>query len=93
MANNKSAEKRIEINKRNRLLNRSYKSSVKTGIKKFMKDLEVYKISKNLEDKKQLQKSLNLVYSLIDKATKKKVFHKNNAARKKSKLAASLKLA
>lgn len=93
MANNKSAEKHIEINKRNRLLNRSYKSSVKTAIKKFMKDLEVYKISKNLEEKEQLQKSLNLVYSLIDKATKKKVFHKNSAARKKSKLAASLKLA
>lgn len=93
MANNQSAKKRIEINKRNRLLNRSYKSSFKTAIKKFMKDLEVYKISKNLEEKEKLQKSLNLVYSLIDKATKKKVFHKNSAARKKSKLAASLKLA
>jgi small subunit ribosomal protein S20 len=93
MANNKSAEKRIQINQRNRLINRSYKSSVKTAIKKFRRDLEIYQISKNLEDKNQLQKSLNLVYSLIDKATKKKVFHKNSAARKKSKLAAFLKLA
>ena len=91
MANNKSAEKRIEITKRNRLRNRFYKSSVRTLIKVFIKDLEVYKISKNLEEKEQLQKSLNLVYSLIDKATKKKVFHKNSAARKKSKLALYLK--
>ena len=93
MANNKSAEKRIEINKRNRLRNRFYKSSVRTLIKAFLKDLEVYKVSKNPEDKKKLQKMLSSVYSLIDKGTKKNVFHKNTAARKKSKLAAYLKLA
>ena len=91
MANNKSAEKRIEINQRNRLRNRLYKSSVRTSIKKFFKDLEVYKTSKNIEDKEQLQKKLSLVYSLIDKATKKNIFHKNAAARKKSKLANYLK--
>ena len=39
MANNKSAEKRIEITKRNRLRNRFYKSSVRTLIKVFLKDL------------------------------------------------------
>lgn len=91
MANNKSAEKRIEINKRNRLRNRFYKSSVRTLIKNFLKDLETYKISKNIEDKKKLQEILSSVYSLIDKGTKKNVFHKNAAARKKSKLAAYLK--
>jgi small subunit ribosomal protein S20 len=37
MANSKSAEKRIEINKRNRLRNRFYKSSVRTLIKLFLK--------------------------------------------------------
>jgi small subunit ribosomal protein S20 len=93
MANNKSAEKRIEINQRNRLRNRLYKSSVRTSIKKFLKDLEVYKTSKNPEEKEKLQKRLNLIYSLIDKATKKNVFHKNSAARKKSKLAFYLKTA
>ena len=51
MANNKSAEKRIEINKRNRLRNRFYKSSVRTLIKVFFKDLENYKISKNEDSK------------------------------------------
>ena len=91
MANSKSAEKRIEINKRNRLRNRFYKSSVRTLIKVFLKDLETYKISKNPEDKEKLKKNLSSVYSLIDKGTKKKIFHKNAAARKKAKLAAYLK--
>jgi len=93
MANSKSAEKRIEINKRNRLQNRFYKSSVRTLIKIFFKDLETYKTSQNLEEKEKVQKALSSVYSLIDKGTKKNVFHKNAAARKKAKLAAYLKAA
>ena len=91
MANSKSAVKRIEINERNRLRNRFYKSSVRTLIKVFLKNLEAYKISKNPEDKEKLEKNLNSVYSLIDKGTKKNIFHKNAAARKKAKLAAYLK--
>jgi len=92
MANNKSAKKRIRINKRNRLQNRFYKSSVRTLTKMFLKDLEVYKISQDPEDKKKAQSKLNLVYSLVDKGSKKNIFHKNTAARKKSKLAAQFKM-
>lgn len=92
MANSKSAEKRIRINKRNRIRNRFYKSSVKTLIKVFFKDLETYKLSKDAEDKEKIQKRLGSVYSLIDKGTKKNVFHKNAAARKKAKLSAYLKI-
>jgi small subunit ribosomal protein S20 len=87
MANNKSAKKRIINTKRNNLKNRFYKSSVKTLTKRFLKDLEIYKISRSLDDKKKLQIDLNLVYSLIDKGSKRNVFHKNTAARKKTKLA------
>jgi small subunit ribosomal protein S20 len=87
MANNKSAKKRIINTKRNNLKNRFYKSSVKTLTKRFLKDLEIYKISRSLDDKKKLQIDLNLVYSLIDKGSKRNVFHKNTAARKKAKLA------
>ena len=93
MANNKSAKKRININERNRLRNRFYKSSVRTLIKVFFKDLEIYKNSQRPEDKENLQKRLSSVYSLIDKGTKKNVFHKNAASRKKAKLAAYLKAA
>ena len=93
MANTKSAKKRIDINKRNRLRNKYYKTSVRTLIKLFFKNLEVYKISKNLDDKNKVQEILNLIYSMMDKGTKKNIFHKNKAARKKSKLAAYLKKA
>jgi small subunit ribosomal protein S20 len=91
MANNKSARKRIKINERNRLRNRFYKSSVRTLIKKFFKELEFYKVSQKPEEKENLQKTLNSIYSLIDKATKKNIFHKNNAARKKARLASYIK--
>jgi len=92
MANNKSALKRIQINKRNRLQNRFYKSSYRTLIKKFLIQLEDYKVSKNPNDKIQAQILLSLVYSLIDKACKKNIIHKNTAARKKSQLALKLKI-
>jgi small subunit ribosomal protein S20 len=92
MTNNASAEKRILVNKRNRLQNRIYKSSVRTITKMFLKDLEVYKISRDPDDKKKAQDRLSMVYSLIDKGSKRKVFHKNTAARKKSKLALQLKI-
>ena len=91
MANNPSATKRILINKRNRLQNRFYKSTVKTLIKLFFKQVEISKNSTDNENKKIAQKILNSAYSLIDKGCKKKVFHKNKAARQKSQLALALK--
>ena len=93
MANNKSAEKRIDINKRNRLRNKYYKTSVRTLIKLFFKNLEVYKVSKNLDEKQKLTEILSSIYQMLDKGTKKNIFHKNMAARKKAKLAACLKQA
>nr|YP_009093168.1 ribosomal protein S20 [Roundia cardiophora]AIR75841.1 ribosomal protein S20 [Roundia cardiophora] len=93
MANTKSAKKRILIAQRNNLQNRFYKSSVKTLTKKFVKNLEIYKISKNSDNRKKVQIILNSIYSLIDKGSKKNVYHKNTAARKKAKLAAQLKVA
>ena len=93
MANCKSAEKRIQTNERNRLENRYYKSSVRTLTKIFLTNLESYKNSQDPEIKKTLKKNLNSAYSLIDKGTKRNVFHKNKAARKKSQLAAYLKSA
>jgi small subunit ribosomal protein S20 len=91
MANNPSASKRILINKRNRLHNRFYKSSVRTLTKLFLKQVEICKSSQSIEDKNNAQKILNSAYSLIDKGCKKSVFHKNTAARKKLKLALALK--
>jgi small subunit ribosomal protein S20 len=91
MANNKSAKKRIEINKRNRLQNRYYKTSVRTLTKLFLKNLEMSKNEINNDSKIKLKKILNLVYSFLDKGTKKNIFHKNTAAKKKSRLAGYLR--
>ena len=91
MANNKSAKKRILISKRNTLQNRFYKSSVRTLTKRFLKDLETYKTSQDSTDKEKVQILLNSIYSLIDKGSKKNIYHKNTAARKKAKLATLLK--
>jgi len=93
MANSKSAEKRIKTNKRNRLRNKYYKTSVRTLIKLFFNNLEAYKVSQNSDDKEKLNEILSSIYSIMDKGTKKNIFHKNMAARKKAKLAAYLKAA
>ena len=86
MANNKSAKKRIQIAERNRLINKSYKSTVKTLTKKTLTNCEKYKKDPSTENKDLIQLSLNKAFSIIDKAVKKNVLHKNNGANKKSKI-------
>ena len=86
MANNKSAKKRIEIAERNRLINKSYKSTVRTLTKKTLENCAKYKKDPNDDNKNLVKASLNKTFSLIDKAVKKNVLHKNNGANKKSKI-------
>nr|QYB19067.1 ribosomal protein S20 [Climaconeis cf. scalaris] len=86
MANNKSAKKRIEINKRNYLKNRFYKNSLKTLTKNFFQYLNRYEISRTDENLKELENIFHSIHCLIDKGTSKNIFHKNTAARKKAKL-------
>ena len=86
MANNKSAKKRIQIAERNRLINKSYKSIVRTFTKKTLENCEKYKKDPNEDNKSLVMTSINKTFSLIDKAVKKNVLHKNNGANKKSKI-------
>jgi len=86
VANNKSAKKRILVAERNRQVNRSYKSTVRTLIKKTIANCENYKKNPNSENKELINTSINNAYSLIDKAVKKNVLHKNNGANKKSRI-------
>ena len=86
MANNKSAKKRIQIAERNRLINKSYKSTVRTLTKKTIENCEKYKKDPNDDNKILVKVSLNKAFSLIDKAVKKNVLHKNTGANKKSKI-------
>ena len=86
MANNKSAKKRILVAERNRLINKSYKSTVRTLTKKTLENCDKYKKNPNDDNKNLLNASLNKAFSLIDKAVKKNVLHKNNGANKKSRI-------
>lgn len=79
MANIKSSKKRVLIAERNRARNIVLRSSIKTAVKRV---LEAVKEGKTEEAKAEL----SVVYKLYDKAVGKKVVHKNNAARKKSRL-------
>jgi len=91
MANNKSAKKRIKINKRNKIQNNYYKTSVRNLMKNFFKTLELYKLSTEDNDKKEMEVLLSSIFSLLDKGAKKNVFHRNMVARQKSKLVSYLK--
>lgn len=80
MANIKSAKKRILVNRTKYERNKAIRSAVKTAIKKV--DAAVA-----AKDKEAAAAALLNATSVIDKATTKGVYHKNNAARKVSRLA------
>ena len=87
MNKNLSAIKRVQTAERNRLHNKYYKSSIKTLIKKTLQNLNEITVI----DSKQANVLVAQAYSKIDKAVKKGILAKNNAARKKSKLFKRLK--
>ena len=76
MANNKSAKKRIQIAERNRLINKSYKSTVRTFTKRTLENCEKYTKDPSEDNKNLVKTSLNKVFSLIDKQLKKMFFTK-----------------
>ena len=79
LANIKSAKKRVLVNRKKSERNKSIKSAVKTSIKK----VEAAVAAK---DKEAAVAALTNAISTIDKAATKGVYHKNNAARKVSRL-------
>ena len=93
MANNKSSKKRIQIAERNRLQNKSYKSALRTLMKRCFESCETY-IAKPGEDaKKALQTNMNVAFSKIDKAVKRGVLHRNSGAHQKSRISSAVKKA
>ena len=74
----KSAKKRVEVSERNRLRNNSYKSGIRTAIRKV---LEAAKAKE-----KNTETLLREAVSLIDKAVLKGILKKNTAARWKSRI-------
>lgn len=77
MANTKSAEKRIRSNERKRLRNQMYRSRVKTMIRKA--EQLIFSGQEGAE-------AVRAAITTLDKAAVKGIIHKNNAARRKSRL-------
>lgn len=80
MANIKSAKKRILVTETKTARNKAIRSEVKTSIKK----VEAAVAS---GDKSAADAALKNATSVIESACSKGVYHKNNAARKVSRLA------
>ncbi|MEJ0001749.1 MAG: 30S ribosomal protein S20 [bacterium] len=77
-----SAKKAIRGSLRKKGYNDRQKRAMKEVIKKIEKS-----VKENKGDKKEAQKMLPAAFSTIDKAAKRGVIKKNNASRKKSRLA------
>lgn len=81
MANTKSSEKRIRSNERKRERNQMYRSRVKTLIRK---------AEEVIFSGQPSEEAIRLAMSTLDRAASKGVIHKNNAARRKSRLTKKL---
>jgi small subunit ribosomal protein S20 len=84
MPNTSSAKKMLRNNHRRKLINKMRKSFVKTQIKKV---LEAIKSQNKLEAIKAFREA----QPHIQRAACKKIFHKNNVARKLSALSQKIK--
>lgn len=79
MPRRKTSLKRKRADKKRRLRNLKAKQELKKTIKKFQALLSV----KNVNEAKTV---LGKIYSLLDKAAKKRILHSRTASRKKSRL-------
>ena len=82
MPNIKSAKKRVLVAEANAARNKSYRTALKTAMKKANAAIE-----NNADDKNECVKA---AVKKIDQATAKGILHKNTAARNKSALALRL---
>ena len=83
MANNKSAEKRVRVAERRRQRNRPYRTAARTFVKKAEFAIEE-------GDQEAAATAVGAAISMLDRVANKGVVHKNNAARRKSRLMAKL---
>jgi small subunit ribosomal protein S20 len=79
MPSSKQAKKRLRQDEKKKMVNRGIKSEVRTNVKKVLQAVEDH-------DMEAANKALPMAMKKIDKAAKRNVLHKNQAARKISKL-------
>ena len=83
LANIKSAIKRNRQNEKRRLHNRIFRGSTRTQIRKARNTI-------NAGDKKAATEEVKRAVAQLDRAAAKGIIHKNNAARRKSRLMSQL---
>lgn len=74
-----TAQKRDLRNEKMRLINKSFKSNVRTTMRTFEEALKG-------QDKTGIQTALNEIYSVMDRGVKKGIYKPNKAARLKSRI-------
>ena len=79
MANTKSAIKRIRQNEKRRLRNRIFRGEARTFVKEARQAIQS-------EDLDEARAATLKAVSALDKAAVKGIIHRNNAARRKSRL-------
>ena len=79
MANSESARKRIRTAARNAERNRKYRSSARTNVKRA-------ELAIRAGDETAAQEAVQKAIATLDRTASKDVIHKNNAARRKSRL-------
>ena len=95
-------KKIVKQTKRNRIINKRYVSTIKTLSKLFKLKIKEHSeetkeskgvsgtsvsiVEKETNLKKDTLKIVSKIYSIVDKAVKKNVIHKNTASRKKSNI-------
>ncbi len=81
MANNKSARKRIRTAEQKRVRNRPYRTAARTSVKKA-------EIAIRAGDQTVAATAVGDAISMLDRVAGKGIIHRNNAARRKSRLMA-----
>ena len=81
MANSKQSAKRARVSERRRIRNRVYKVSTRTFVRRAEEA-----VTRN--DADTAQEELRRAIAQLDRAANKGIIHKNNAARRKSRLMA-----
>jgi small subunit ribosomal protein S20 len=79
LANTKSAIKRLRSAERRRLRNRVYRGQARTAVKKAWHLMDEGRLE-------EAHEAVHVAVSALDNAAQKGIIHKNNAARRKSRL-------
>ncbi len=83
MANSRSAAKRARQNLKRREHNRFYRTTARTYVKRARKQIDGSELDEAAE-------SVQMAIKTLDKAAQKGIIHRNNAARRKSRLMKAL---